>query len=175
MELHPKAAEGILHSAAFVADVYPGRVRRDGFVPFLLVLRSGPGPDVLSHRHLGRRESTVRGNQVLSLHPRRVSCLAARRPEDVFSYAGYGAHRKDCSRNSRATGRQHQSERNDFQHYSTGGAERNWKLQHCLHASDRFSHAAGHVASAFVLRVRAWLRDQGADVAVSYMVAGCAC
>ena len=57
--------------------------------PVLPVLRSVAGADVFPDRNLGRRESSVRGNQVLSLYPGRLGRDAARRFEDVLPDAGH--------------------------------------------------------------------------------------
>ena len=47
--------------------------------------------DVLPDRNLGRRQSPVRGHQVLSLHAGRIGRDAFGRAEDVFPDAGHGA------------------------------------------------------------------------------------
>ena len=87
-----------------LADDGPRRFHFAGSVSLLPVLRSRPGADVFPDRNLGRREPSVRGHQVLSLHPGRFRRDAARRFEDVFPDAGHGADRANCAGDDESAG-----------------------------------------------------------------------
>src|SRR5205807_10440434 len=92
VEVHREARKGILHSAAPLADYGARRLRFDGSVSVLSVLRSLAGADVFPDRNLGRRKSAVRGNQVLSLYIGRFGRDVAWRSDDVFPQTGHGAN-----------------------------------------------------------------------------------
>ena len=79
-----RARQGVLHRPAGPADRHDRRVRRARFPALLPVLGSDARPDVLPHRHLGRRPPAVLGDQVLPLHARRQRGDAARHPRALF-------------------------------------------------------------------------------------------
>src|SRR4030095_14642698 len=70
VELYSEAREGVLRSSAVIADGGDRCFCFNGPVSVLPVLRSLACTDVLPDWYLGWRESSVRGNQVLSLHTR---------------------------------------------------------------------------------------------------------
>ena len=113
MEVHREAREGILHSAAALADDGAGRLRFDGSVSVLSVLRSLFGADVLPDWNLGQRKPAVRGDQILSLHAGRLCGHAAGRSEDVFPHPGHRLDWEDHASDARSARRQRQSERDD--------------------------------------------------------------
>jgi hypothetical protein len=105
-----------------------GRVHIDGHVSFLSVFRSRPRADVFPDRNLGRRESSLRGDQILSLHAGRFSRDAARDSEDVFPDAGHGpdakiAPRLGIARRNKASGA-------GFEHAFKPRAEQHRHFQH---------------------------------------------
>ena len=143
LELHRKAREGILRSAAPVADGGGRRVYFDGPVSVLPVLRSLAGADVFPDRNLGRREPFVRGNQVFSLHAGGIGGHAARRFEDVLPNAGHSADQSDYAGNDRPAGRKQRSGGDGFEHAAGRGAKRHRHIQYSLHAGDGIGDADG--------------------------------
>ena len=86
---HPQRPRPRVHRR----DAGPGerhdrRVRRARPVPVLRVLGADADPDVLHHRHLGRRAAALRGDQVRHLHDGRVAADAGRDPVPLHAVQG---------------------------------------------------------------------------------------
>ena len=75
---------------------------------------------------------------------------------------------------ARLAGGKHAGGATGLEHVASSSCERHRHLQHALHAGDRLSDADGHDAGTAVRRLRPRLCDQGADVSVSHLAAGCA-
>ena len=84
VERDHRAREGVLHLPAGAADRHARCVHVARLPAVLPVLGSDARADVFPHRHLGKRQPAVLGDQVLPLHAGRQRRDAAGHPGAVF-------------------------------------------------------------------------------------------
>ncbi len=107
VEPHPRARQpqGVLHPDLGARDRHERHVRRAGPHPLLRVLRGRAAADVLHDRRLGRRATSVRGDQVLPLHAVRLGAHVAELPGAVLQDRRARASRWSTSPRTRRASR----------------------------------------------------------------------